>query len=150
MAENSYEIPIYIKPMESGGVVANEYALDSENFLSMGQYEQQQNQQMAVNAAKSNANASKALALQMAGKIGSAVLNNYGNITGDYVAQQNIQTAISEGASLASAAALGWAGIAMYALDKGIQIVNYVIERKKNEREAAFKQQRVYATQHKS
>ncbi len=154
MAESYYEIPIYIKPVEngSGGGSQNNAEDGGGSFMPLQtpQSEADDNKSQAVAGAKSQANAAKALVMQMTKKVATAALNNYGNITGDYTMQQNVQTAIGEIASLGSAVAMGPAGIALYAVDKGIQIFNYVSQLKRSEAEANYKQERVYAERNKA
>ncbi len=153
MAENYYEIPIYIKPIENGAggsLLNTEGKAESLMPMQSPQTEAETNQNKAVAGAKSQANPAKALATQMAKKVATTALNNYGNITGDYTTQQNIQTAIGEAAALGTAVAMGPAGIALYAVDKVVQAFDYVARLKRSEIEANFKQQRVYARENKA
>lgn len=100
----------------------------------------------AASASKSNANAAKAMVKQMVGKVANTALNNYGAITGDYTTQANIQTLVGEGTALASAIALGPAGIATYVVDKGLQLYSYVSQLKQSEQKSKFAKERVYAS----
>ena len=103
-------------------------------------------EQQAVDASKSNKNAALAMVQQMASKAANTALNNYGNITGDYITQQNIQTVISEAAAIGGAIALGPAGIALYATDKLLQAYNYYGNILRSERDSAFQRERVFAS----
>lgn len=109
-----------------------------------------ESQKQAEEGVKSNKNAAKAMVRQMAGKVANTALSNYGNITGDYVTQQNIQTVIGEGTAIAGAVALGPAGMAIYAVDKLLQGYNYISNLKRSERDAKFKQERVFISTERS
>jgi len=150
---NIYEIPIYIKPVVSGsGGEALNADGEAGSFLPMQTppTEIEANQNKAVEGAKSQANAAKSLVKQMAKKAATVALSNYGNITGNYTAQQNIQAVIGEAEALGSAVAMGPAGIAMYAVDKGLQVFDYIAQLKRSEAESKFKQERVYAERNKA
>lgn len=151
--EKGYTIPIYINPVERGGTASNGSGSEEE-YLPMQPCENgedgQKNQQKTVGLVKSNANGAKAFARQLAGKVASTALNNYGNITGNYIAQQNIQNAISEISALGSAIALGPAGIAMYGVNKMIEGYNRMSQAMRAYTEAEFKRKRVFATEKKS
>lgn len=153
MAENHYEIPIYIKPVETG---AGESFISAEGkaetFMPVPSplEETEANQIKAVAGAKSQANPAKSLATQIAKKVAMTALDNYGNITGDYTTQQNIQTAVSEAVALGTAVAGGPVGMALYAVDKVVQVFDYAARLKRSEAEANFKQQRVYARENKA
>lgn len=151
--EKGYTIPIYINPVERGGGVSNGSG-GEEEYLPMQPSEDgedwQKNQQKAVEKAKSEANGAKAFVRQLAGKVANTALNNYGNITGDYVAQQNMQAAIGEITAIGTAVALGPAGIAMYGVQKALDVFNYVSQLKRSEAESKFKQKRVYAMEKNS
>ena len=146
--ENGYTIPVYINPIERqcGGNTAG----GGGSQLPTSSQDGDKEQMAAAQAAKSQANAAKAMVITAAKKVATTALNNYGNITGDYVGQQNIQTLIGEASALGAAIALGPAGIAMYAVDKGLQAYNYVSQIKRSEAESAFKQKRVYAANRRS
>lgn len=144
---NVYEIPIYLKPVAEetvSQIVEESAVVDSRSATEIPTANDRDKQQAAAGS-KSNVNAAKALARQIAGKAVSLALNNYGNITGDYVTQQNLQAIVGEATAIYAAAALGPAGITMYAVNKGIELYNYFSGLKRSEREAEFKQQRVYA-----
>lgn len=100
----------------------------------------------AADNAKSSANAAKAIISKVAGQVMNTALNSYGDITGNYVQQQNLQTVVSEGGKIAGAVALGPVGIGLYAVDKAVQWYNFEAERKKSERDSAFAQKRVYGS----
>lgn len=104
----------------------------------------------AAKAAKDNQNAAAVMVQQMAKKVATNALNNYGNFTGDYVTQQNMQVLVSEAAQLGSSISMGWAGIALYAVDKVIDVYNYYGDRARSERDAKFKRERVYASVERS
>lgn len=131
--KNEYVITISVS--SSGGSGGNS-SPDTENGAVSAKGE-------AKDQAKAQANAAKALLSQMGGKVVQTALGSYGNLTGDYVAQSNIQTAVSEGTAIASAIALGPTGIAIYAVDKIIQGYGYVSQIKRSARDAAFRQKRV-------
>ncbi|MBQ7912975.1 MAG: hypothetical protein IJ308_04415 [Clostridia bacterium] len=148
MAErNSIEIPIYITPVSSGGTGGSGGDMPTPELPDN---EQDKRQKQVEEKTKSAANPAAAFARQMAGKVASTALNNYGNITGDYIAGQNLQAAVGEAAAIGTAIALGPAGVAMYAVDKVLQGYNYIAERKRSETEASFAQKRVYATHKKA
>lgn len=104
------------------------------------------NQKKARDRAKANTNAAKTIISRVASQTASLALQGYGDITGNYVEGQNLQVAVSEAGKIAGAVALGWVGVALYAVDKGVQAFNYVSDLKKSERQAAFAQKRVYGT----
>lgn len=107
-------------------------------------------QKKAADGVKGEKNAAKAMVRQMAGKVANTALQNFGNLTGDYVMQQNIQSAISEATSIAGAVALGPIGVGIYALDKVLQGYNYISGLKRSERDAKFKQERVFISTERS
>lgn len=150
---DEYTIPIYITPVgsQNGSVSGLE---GGEEYLPMqapaGGGVGQNSLKNTTEKVKSDGNGAKAFARQIAGKVASTALNNYGNITGDYITQQNMQAAIGEVAAVSSAIALGPAGIAMYAVNKGLQAYNYISQIKRSETQAAFNQQRVYAAERKT
>ena len=76
----------------------------------------------------------------------SLALSGWGDVTGSYVTGQNIQTAISEAGKIGEALSMGWAGVAVYAVDKGFQAFKYVSDLKKSEARAEFAQKRVYGS----
>lgn len=148
--EKGYTIPIYITPIQGQNSGGSESS-GGDEYLPMKPAEKgQESQTEAVEKAKSAGNGAKAFARQLAGKVATTALNNFGNITGDYIAQQNMQAAIGEVAAISSAAALGPAGIAMYGVQKALDVFNYVSQLKRSEAESKFKQKRVYATEKKS
>ena len=104
----------------------------------------------AETLAKSAGNAAKAIVAKVAGQTLSLAMSGYGDITGNYVAGANIQTAVKEATNLAGAITLGPAGIALYAVDKGVQAFRYESEMRKSEMRSNFARQRVYGTTKKS
>lgn len=148
MASEKNAIIIPITLLAEGGGVENASAQSKTPALPKN--EQEKKQDTAMTTAKSIGNASKAILVHAASQTAALALSGYGDITGNYVQGANIQTAISETGKIASAIALGWVGVATYAIDKGVQYFNYTAQMKKNERDAAFKQQRVYGTTMKS
>ena len=108
------------------------------------------NKQQAAKHSKSEANPAKAMLKQMAGKVASTALNNYGHLTGDYITQQNIQAVVSEATALGAAVALGPTGIALYATDKLLQAYNYHGDMMRSKRDSAFQRERVYASTDRS
>jgi hypothetical protein len=103
-------------------------------------------QRKAEERAKANASAAKAIISRVASQTASLALQGYGDITGNYVEGQNLQVAVSEAGKIAGAIALGWTGVALYAIDKGVQAFNYTADLKKSARQSAFAQKRVYGT----
>ncbi len=147
MANNSYEIPIYLKVSEQGSGASG----GEGEFLPMQSDDGvDKNQKVAAEKSKSWANPVKAIAAHMVKRVASTALCNYGNVFGDYVAQQNIQATIGEATALGGAVAIGAVGIALYVTDKGLQAYNYIAQIKRSEAESAFKQQRVYASNRRS
>lgn len=108
------------------------------------------NQKKAEVQGKSSANIARAVIVNATAKIASLALSGYGDITGDYVKGQNIQTAIREGGKLLAATSMGPWGMGAYAVDKGIQAFQYYGALKKSEAMAEFAQKRVYGTTVKS
>lgn len=103
-------------------------------------------QKKAEQRAKSNANAAKSIISRVASQTASIALQGYGDITGNYVEGQNLQTAVTEIGKIAGAVALGPVGLGLYAVDKAVQWYNFEAERKKSERDSAFAQKRVYGS----
>ncbi len=107
-------------------------------------------QKKAEAQAKSSDNIANAVLARVAAHTLNLAMSGWGDIMGNYVTGQNIQTWISEVGKIASALKLGPAGMAFYALDKGVQAFKYVGELKKSEARAEFAQKRVYGTTVKS
>ncbi len=92
----------------------------------------------------------KAFARQQGMKVAMAAVNNYGNITGDYLTQSNMQAVTSIGMSVASFgmafAAGGFAGLAVAvggaAISTGLNVYNYYSERARADKNARWLAQR--------
>ena len=92
----------------------------------------------------------KAFARQQGMKVAMAAVNNYVNITGDYLTQSNLQAATSIGMSVASFgmafAAGGFAGLAVAvggaAISTGLNVYNYYSERARADKNARWLAQR--------
>lgn len=110
----------------------------------------EKNQKKAEAQGKSSSNVARAVIVSATAKIASLALSGYGDITGDYVTGQNIQTAIGEGGKLLASISMGPWGMAAYGVDKGIQAFQYYGSLKKSEARAEFAQKRVYGTTLKS
>lgn len=106
----------------------------------------EKNQKKAEAQGKSSANIANAVLARAVAHTFNLAMSGWGDITGNYVTGQNIQTGISEGGKLVAALNMGPAGMAVYAVDKGIQAFKYVGELKKSEARAEFAQKRVYGT----
>lgn len=150
--EKGYTIPIFINPVQRGnGDTGGGSDGEGDSYLPMppqdGMDEDHHN---AVVSSQSRTNPAKAILTKMAKQAAATALNNYGNITGDYVAQQNLQTVVGEAGAIAGAIAMGPVGMALYAIDKGFQVFNYISQLKRSETESAFKQKRVYASNRRS
>lgn len=139
-----YEITVELKPVQGGGT---EGAPAGE---TPGRGGQDPEREEAAQSSKSGANPAKAIAAKLVRQTATTALSNYGNLTGDYIAQHNLQTLVGEAASIAGAAAMGVVGIALYVADKGFQAYNYIAQLKRSEAEAAFRQERVYASTRKA
>lgn len=145
MAEkDTIEIQVILSPIQSG------MAETPTSNQPKNENQKDEEQKRAENNAKDENNAAKALARQIAGKVANTALNNLGNITGEYVAQQNLQTAISEAAAIGGAIALGPAGMVMYGVNKAIEAYNYWSGLKISARDANFAQKRVFGSVKKS
>ena len=116
-------------------------------------------QKHAEKQAAAAKNMAKALAISTAKKAASAVIGGMGDITGSYVAAENTQLIVGEvmetaAGAVFSYAAGNWAGLAIYAVGKGIEYgtkgYEYQSNLKKSARESEFKQKRVYGTTEKS
>lgn len=149
MASNVYEITVELKPVEGGGQ-ANGEEVKNSGDLSPDTNDADSDKEEAAQSSRSRMNPAKAIAAKLVKQTATTALANYGNISGDYVAQQNMQTLIGEAASVAGAVAMGPVGIALYAIDKGVQAFNYISQIKRSEAEAAFRQERVYASTRKA
>lgn len=141
-----YEITIELRP--SGGEPSQ--PSDGENAPPENSGGGQSATDVAAASSKNRANPAKAIVAKLVKQTSATALSNYGNITGDYIVQQNIQTVVGEAASIAGAVAMGPVGMALYAIDKGFQVYDYVARLKRSEAEAAFRQERVYASTHKA
>ena len=143
MAEkNAIIIPITLIA-EGGGKISD--GVEEVSIYSSGN-DSDKNQKKAEAKAKGNANAAKAIISRVGSQSASLALQGYGDITGSYVDGQNLQVVVSEIGKIGSAIALGWAGVAIYAVDKGVQAFNYVADLKKSEQQAKFAQKRVYGS----
>ena len=107
-------------------------------------------QKKAEAQAKASDNIANAVLARAAAHTLNLAMSGWGDITGNYVTGQNIQTGINEISKIGAAVQLGPAGMAFYALDKGVQAFKYVGELKKSEARAEFAQKRVYGTTVKS
>ena len=134
-------IPITIVA-EGGG----DFQSGQKSVESMPSNDIDRNQKQAEEKAKTNTNAAKALVSRIASQSASLAMQGYGDITGNYVQGSNLQLAVTETGKAVSAVALGWVGVAMYAVNKGVQAFNYTSELKKSEQQAKFSQKRVYGT----
>lgn len=145
MAEREIVIPITLAVSENG---SSADTTPAEN--KQPQNEQDKKSKQKGKDASDKANPANAIITKVASETVSLALNNFGDITGSYVAGQNIQAAVSEGAKIVSAIQLGPAGLAIYAIDKTVQGYNYIASIKKSEKQAAFAQKRVFGTTTKS
>ncbi len=147
--KNSIIIPITLVA-EGGG---SNGTTDNTNPVGQQSQEQQNDvdkkQKKAAARAQGN-NAAKAIISHVASQTVALALNGYGDITGNYVQGQNLQLAVSEAGKIAGAISMGWVGVVLYAVDKGVQAFNYASEMKKSEMQSAFAQKRVYGTTVKS
>lgn len=85
---------------------------------------------------------SKIIAIQMGKQALQYGIQNFANLTGDYITQSNIGTAIQV-TSLVAMASQGPVGIAAAAVSLGTQALNYGIDMNKRNREAQFLRERV-------
>ena len=145
MAEREIVIPITLAVSENG---SSADTTPAEN--KQPQNEQDKKSKQKGKDASDKANPANAIITKVVSETVSLALNNFGDITGSYVAGQNIQAAVSEGAKIVSAIQLGPAGLAIYAIDKPVQGYNYIASIKKSEKQAAFAQKRVFGTTTKS
>lgn len=146
---DSIIIPITL--MVSGGGSEIDAAAQSPTGQNEKQTNtQDENQKKAGQNAAGENNAAKAIASKVAGQTLSLALEGYGDVTGNYVAGNNLQVAINEGSKLAAAVSLGGVGLALYAVDKGVEAFRYASNLKKSETQAKFAQKRVYGTTVKS
>lgn len=143
MAEKG-TIIIPITLVAEGGGTVSDGVENVSNTTSMN--DSDKNQKKAEEKAKANTNAAKAIISRVASQTASLALQGYGDITGNYTEGQNIQLAVSEAGKIAGAVAMGGVGIALYAIDKGVQAFNYASELKKSNRQVEFAQKRVYGT----
>lgn len=95
-------------------------------------------------------NGAKALVSHIASKVASTALSTYGDITGNYVTQSNIQTMIGETGKIIGAVKLGWVGVAIYGVDKVVEAFTYVSRLKQSERQSNFALKRVMAENYKA
>lgn len=103
-------------------------------------------QKKAEAQGKASSNVAKAVLVRAAAQAVNLALSGWGDVTGNYVTGQNIQTAVSEAGKIGAALSMGWAGVAVYAVDKGFQALKYVGDLKKSEARAEFAQKRVYGS----
>lgn len=85
---------------------------------------------------------SKVVAIQMGKQALQYGIQNYGNLTGDYVTQANISAGLQV-AGLVAMASQGPVGIAAAAVSLGTQALSYSIDMNKRNREAQFLRERV-------
>ncbi len=159
MAESTaIVIPIYLSPVSSEAEAGEASVIDTPaqaGAAPPGSELPESNksdkaQKKAAKNAESNKNAAKALAKQIGKKVAMTALSNYGNVTGNTVEQQNIQTAVGEALSISAAVSLGPAGVALYVVDKGIQAYNYISDLKQSSARSSFAQKRVYGSEKRS
>lgn len=92
----------------------------------------------------------KAFAKQQGMKIAMAAVSNYGNLTGDYITQNNLQTAtsigmtaVNIGMAFAAGGVVGGAfAIVGEAISQGINIYNYYSEKERANKNARWLAQR--------
>ena len=146
-----YEITINLKPVQGGGQSSGAGSDGGGESMSPSAGGGSDDvKKAAAESSKSRVNPARAIAAKLVKQTATTALANYGNITGDYTAQQNMQTFVGEAASIAGAVAMGPVGIALYAIDKGVQAFNYISQIKRAQAESAYKQARVYAVTHKA
>lgn len=85
---------------------------------------------------------SKVVAIQVGKRALQYGIQNYGNLTGDYVTQANISAGLQV-AGLVAMALQGPVGIAAAAVSLGTQALSYGIDMNKRNREAQFLRERV-------
>ena len=85
---------------------------------------------------------SKVVAIQVGKQALQYGIQNYGNLTGDYVRQANISAGLQV-AGLVAMASQGPVGIAAAAVSLGTQVLSYGIDMNKRNREAQFLRERV-------
>lgn len=85
---------------------------------------------------------SKVVAIQVGKRALQYGIQNYGNLTGDYVGQANISAGLQV-AGLVAMALQGPVGIAAAAVSLGTQALSYGIDMNKRNREAQFLRERV-------
>jgi len=88
---------------------------------------------------------SKVVAIQVGKRALQYGIQNYGNLTGDYVGQANISAGLQV-AGLVAMALQGPVGIAAAAVSLGTQALSYGIDMNKRNREAQFLRERVGMT----
>ena len=88
---------------------------------------------------------SKVVAIQVGKRALQYGIQNYGNLTGDYVGQANISAGLQV-AGLVAMALQGPVGIAAAAVSLGTQALSYSIDMNKRNREAQFLRERVGMT----
>ncbi len=86
----------------------------------------------------------KTVAIQMGTKALQYGISNYGNLTGDYIAQDSINSVVQL-ASMGAMVASGPVGAVAAALSVGIETVSYIASRAKQDYEARMYQARVGA-----
>lgn len=84
---------------------------------------------------------SKVVAIQVGKRALQYGIQNYGNLTGDYVTQANISAGLQV-AGLVAMASQGPVGIAAAAVSLGTQALSYGIDMNKRNREAQFLRER--------
>ena len=157
MAErDSIIIPVTL--MVSGGSGGGGGASNKDADVIAGNEEDAKQKEVAA-LAEQRKNIAKAFAVNTAKKAVNLAFQGYGDMTGDYVTGNNIQTIVNEVSStvtgaIGSFAAGGWYGLAFWAageaIDTGIQVYQYHSNLKKSEAQAKFNQKRVYGTVQKS
>ena len=73
-------------------------------------------------------------------------LQNYGNLTGDYITQSHLQTANQLGGTLLMAVKGGIAGMVIATASLGFQVISYGIDVANRNREVQFLRERVGMT----
>jgi len=102
-----------------------------------------QTQKKLANEASNEASGSvsKVVAIQVGKRALQYGIQNYGNLTGDYVGQANISAGLQV-AGLVAMALQGPVGIAAAAVSLGTQALSYGIDMNKRNREAQFLRER--------
>jgi hypothetical protein len=104
-----------------------------------------QTQKKLANEASNEAGGvlSKMVAIQVGKQAINYGLQNYGNLTGDYITQSHLQTANQLGGTLLMAVKGGIAGMTIAAASLGFQVISYGIDVANRNREAQCLRERV-------